>query len=63
MRKRTAKKQLFTTLLSEEQKRALKIDFPSLLKRMEARLAKFRGEATPDNPFSRFNYQHVHQPS
>ena len=63
MRKNTSKDQPIMVLLSEEQKKALKIDFASLSKRMNERLAKLRGEDVSDSSFSKLKVQHTHQPA
>lgn len=61
MRKDTSKDQSSIPLLSEEQKKARKIDLVSLSKRMQERLDRLRGEHDQDGSFSKFKFQHTHQ--
>ena len=62
MKKEMSKNQSVDLMLSEEQKKALKIDLSSLSKRMTARLQKLRGEETSDLTLKQA-YQQEHQPA
>ena len=62
MKKEMPQNQPVDLMISEEQKKALKIDLSSLSKRMTARLQKLRGEETSDLTLKQ-TYQQEHQPA
>ena len=62
MKKEMSKNQSAELMLSEERKKALKIDLSSLSKRMTARLQKLRGEEISELSLKQ-TYQQEHQPA